>query len=224
MRLTVNQEIGLGHEEVRAWPLFAGWEPKQHPKSELEVVAADFDKKTRQIYRLQVAQHTPGKKWPAHFILCAPTVDVLTVLSDTAGNKCVVFVEQFREAVGERVISNPAGFIDEGETPEDAALREAEEELGYPGLKYALALLEESVWASPGLTSEETHFFLAKVEMSTTEFARLTKKLQGKATGIAKEGESIIVHVVPVPELPEFARKHLKDGKTRHALRCAGLL
>lgn len=44
-----------------------------------------------------------------------------------------ILVEQFRPALGARTLEFPAGLIDEGESPEQAAIRELYEETGYHG-------------------------------------------------------------------------------------------
>jgi len=44
-----------------------------------------------------------------------------------------VLEKQFRPPVGKVCIEIPAGLIDEGETPEEAAVRELREETGYVG-------------------------------------------------------------------------------------------
>lgn len=44
-----------------------------------------------------------------------------------------ILVEQFRPALGERTLEFPAGLVDEGESPQQAAIRELLEETGYHG-------------------------------------------------------------------------------------------
>ena len=42
-----------------------------------------------------------------------------------------VFIRNYRYPIDKQVLEIPAGLIDQGETPEDAAIRELEEETGY---------------------------------------------------------------------------------------------
>ena len=69
---------------------------------------------------------------------------------------CVALVKQFRYAYGKEMYEIPAGKVDEGEAPENAALRELEEETGFRALK-ADRLLE--IYPSPGYTDEIIHIF-----------------------------------------------------------------
>lgn len=76
-----------------------------------------------------------------------------------------------------------AGMVDEGETPENVALRESQEEAGLEiaHLQHAL-----SVWDSPGGVIERIHLFAGKVDSSLAQGLH----------GLADEHEDIKVHVV----------------------------
>ena len=56
--------------------------------------------------------------------------DWVLILARTAGGKWVM-TEQYRHGTGKIALEFPAGIIDKGETPEQAALRELQEECGY---------------------------------------------------------------------------------------------
>ncbi len=70
----------------------------------------------------------------------------------------VVMVRQWRPAVKAWVLEVPAGRVEPGEGPEQAARRELEEEVGYAAgelVKLATA------YATPGYSDEVMHFFAA---------------------------------------------------------------
>ncbi|HGY09899.1 MAG TPA: NUDIX hydrolase [Oceanithermus profundus] len=67
----------------------------------------------------------------------------------------VLFVEQYRPAVGARTLEIPAGLIEPGETPEETALRELAEEAQLAGRLEPLA----EFYVSPGFTDEKTYLF-----------------------------------------------------------------
>jgi ADP-ribose pyrophosphatase len=71
----------------------------------------------------------------------------------------VILVRQWRQPLGRVTLEIPAGTLRSGENPEDCAVRELEEEIGYtPGRLtklFALAL-------APGYSSEIIHLFLAE--------------------------------------------------------------
>jgi ADP-ribose diphosphatase len=67
-------------------------------------------------------------------------------------------VRQFRHAVRKELLELPAGSIDPGETPEEAATRELREETGCkPGNLENLG----GFYAAPGYCTEYLHFFRA---------------------------------------------------------------
>ena len=130
----------------------------------------------------------------------------------------IILVEQFRPPIGCQMIEIPAGIAgdiagQESESFEVAARRELEEETGYSGGDWQLLGVSPS---SAGLTTELITFFAAlNVERSSS--------------GGGVEHEQIVIHEVPLPELPEWlsqqaARGAMIDSKIFAALamaRCA---
>ncbi|HXG42560.1 MAG TPA: NUDIX hydrolase [Dehalococcoidia bacterium] len=120
---------------------------------------------------------------------------------DEQGN--VVLVRQFRLAVGRDLLEVPAGGLDPGETPEEAAQRELAEETGL-GARQLRPL--GGFYVSPGYTSEFIHVFLA----------------QGlePASVAADPDEDIVVERMPLRRALELVR----EGAIRDAKSIVGLL
>lgn len=81
-----------------------------------------------------------------------PSVGILPIV-----NGSVILITQYRHATGKTLLEIPAGKIEKGETPKQAAAREMNEEIGYRGtltpfLKWYLA---------PGYDTELMHLFIA---------------------------------------------------------------
>ena len=87
-----------------------------------------------------------------------PAVVIAAVDVDDAGEYPTWLVRVPRPATGGSLIEAPAGLIDQGETPEQAACRELREECGVEADSW-----EElgAAWSSPGFTDERIHLFLA---------------------------------------------------------------
>jgi ADP-ribose pyrophosphatase len=83
----------------------------------------------------------------------APAVAVL--VRDGAGR--VLLVRQIRYPLGCSTLELPAGLIDPGETPAQAAARELAEEAGLAGDLREIA----AAYVSPGFTDERVHLFEA---------------------------------------------------------------
>lgn len=84
----------------------------------------------------------------------ADAVSVIPVLQRTLHHECIVLVKQFRPPMGGYCLEFPAGLIEDGESPEAAALRELEEETGYKG---DVAECSPAVCMDPGLSNCTTH-------------------------------------------------------------------
>ncbi len=126
---------------------------------------------------------------------------VAIVAIDDKGN--ILLERQFRHAADKELLEIPAGGIYPGETPEQTAFREMQEETGY-----APARLEKlcGFYAAPGYASEFLHVFLA----TGLKPARL----------IAEDTEEIEILHVPLDKALEM----IKSGEIQDAKSIAGIL
>lgn len=138
------------------------------------------------------------------------TRDAAAGLIHDRDNDTLILVEQFRAptlAAGDgRLLEIVAGLIDEGETPEAAFRREAEEETGY-----AVENIRPlgAVFASPGVMTERLHLFLAE----TRDALR-----RGPGGGVTAD-EEITVIALPVAEARDrLSQGEFADAKTVIAL------
>ncbi len=115
--------------------------------------------------------------------------DAVIVLPYDPIHDRVLLVEQFRTGPYARRDETPwclepiAGLIDSGETPEEAALREAREETG---LKLLRLESVASSYPSPGISTEFFHHYVGIVSLpETTDLV----------SGLASESEDIRSHI-----------------------------
>lgn len=80
------------------------------------------------------------------------------VMMAVDGKNRVLLVRQFRLPAEQYLWELPAGRLDPGEAPLEAAKRELREETGYKAQNWT-SLAE--FWASPGYVAEKMHIFLA---------------------------------------------------------------
>lgn len=95
-------------------------------------------------------------------------VAILAVLQQDGAPAKTILVKQFRPPVGSYTIELPAGLIDDGETPAEAAVRELREETGLIADVDACCLSSPLV-LSPGLTNENVIMVTVPVDMSRSE-------------------------------------------------------
>lgn len=123
-----------------------------------------------------------------------------SVLSVLNGN--VVLVRQFRYAYGEELLEIPAGKLNAGEDPLEAAKRELEEETGLHAQTFTLLF---TLYPTPGYTNEKIYIYEA------TDFSEGSSHLD--------DGEFLNVEYYPVEEaLKMIENGTIKDAKTIVAL------
>ena len=105
----------------------------------------------------------------------------------------IVLVSQFRPPTGQTCLELPAGLIDRGETPDEAALRELYEETGYRGETSDTSAV---LWSDPGLTN--ANFRLVTININGDSPENMVPKPQ------PEEGECIEVMLAPLVGLKSY--------------------
>jgi ADP-ribose pyrophosphatase len=156
--------------------------------------------------RVDQVRMPSGRKTVREVVEHPGSVIVLPVTVDDA----VLFVRQYRYAVGERVIELPAGLVDTDEAPEDAARRELEEETGYEAGEVRLL---GSAYVSPGYSQELSHFFVATGCLETRPFEpnpdepmELLRVPRGELPSLIRPGQSPIRNAQTLLALNWFVR------------------
>jgi ADP-ribose pyrophosphatase len=107
------------------------------------------------VYEEMIPHQKTGESIKQIWIDHKPTVSVVAI---TNSNK-ILFVQQYRNAVKENLLELPAGSIDDGENPLEAAQRELAEETGW---KAKSLILLYTGFFIPGYGNERMYFYLAK--------------------------------------------------------------
>jgi ADP-ribose diphosphatase len=115
---------------------------------------------------------------------------------DSEGN--VILVRQFRLPAQEILLEIPAGGVDAGESAEEAAQRELQEETGYRAAQLDRLA---GFFVSPGYCTEFIHVFLA-TGLSESVIA-------------ADDDENIALERMPLAQAVQLIQSgHIKDGKS----------
>ena len=94
------------------------------------------------------------KKSTREYVVHPGGACILPIINDE-----IIFIKQYRYAYQKDILELPAGKLEKGEDPKDAAKRELEEETGYiAGELIPLG----SVYPSVGYTDEVIHLFLGR--------------------------------------------------------------
>jgi ADP-ribose pyrophosphatase len=110
----------------------------------------------------------------------------------------IVLIKQFRASIEQIIWEFPAGSIEAGESPLEAAKRELAEETGYAATE---ARLVRKFYTAPHFCDEEVFVFIANV--STCEYPNLQEK------------EVITSHVVNIAQLnTAYQKGEIIDAKT----------
>ena len=127
----------------------------------------------------------------------------------------LILVKQYRLAVGKNLLELPAGLIEPGEGPKDAAHRELKEETGFEAEKMKFVT---EIYTSPGFTDERIHLFYAKKlkagdqALDDSEDVELVKLPLKEALRLVKLGEitdaKTIIGILNAKELRQG-----KEGK-----------
>ncbi len=121
-------------------------------------------------------------------------------------DKTIALVKQYRHPAKKFLLELPAGTVEDGETPEECALREVEEEIGMKAGKIE-KLIE--FYVSPGFLEERMHLFLA------TELVGSKQNLD--------DDENILIEKFTFEEAFEKIRTNeIEDAKTIIGLILAG--
>ena len=147
-------------------------------------------RKETEIGRFKIIQEElliDGHTYPYSFSEMKDSVCILPICEDK-----IVLISEYRQSLGRRLVEFPAGAVEEGERPLDAAVRELVEETGYE----AVEMLELGCYPiSPGTSSMMVHLFAADCKKSIgqmldkTEDIAVTKVEQSEFDRMIEEGE-----------------------------------
>ena len=123
-----------------------------------------------------------------------PAAIVVAILDAASGpdghSREVVFVEQFRPAVGETFLELPAGIVEDGESFAEAGVRELAEETGY---RAGEATTVETFWVATGVLRHRRGIVVAEdlepgeVDHDGNEFLTVTTRPVDEALAAGRE-------------------------------------
>ena len=100
--------------------------------------------------------------------------DAVVILAITSDNK-VLMVREARSAINKIILGLPAGKIEKGENPEEAAIRELEEETGFKAQNIKFL---RNFYTSCGYTDEKVSIYLANDLIKTKQNLDIDEELE----------------------------------------------
>lgn len=136
-----------------------------------------------------------GKPLNWYFVERTNNPSIVTVIVKSKKTQKYLFISQLRVPVQQKVLEFPAGLVDDGETLEQAALRELKEETGYE--KVEILFVSPLTPKSAGLTNEKAAFVFCSIE---------DEKLVGKSE--MEESEDITYYWMTAEEFKLFLKQN----------------
>ena len=133
----------------------------------------------------------------AHDFFVLETPDWVNIIPVTPDHR-VVLVRQYRHGTGRLTLEIPGGLVDDGDTPESAAVRELGEETGYTSPRVSLL---GTVHPNPAIQDTVCHTYLALDAVRASEPS-------------LDDTEDIEVVLRPIESIPGLIRR----GEITHAL------
>ncbi|KAI0130284.1 ADP-ribose pyrophosphatase [Xylariales sp. AK1849] len=132
-------------------------------------------------------------------------IQIIAILEKPGGPE-LLLEKQFRPPVGKVVVEFPAGMVDEGETPEQAAVRELREETGFVGdvMEDRSGAKRIVTWNSPASSSSCTYMIHMNIDFCKEENQNPRPELE--------ESEFIECFSIPLKDLYTECRKLESQG------------
>jgi len=129
-------------------------------------------------------------------------VAIFAMISAPKKPLSTVLVMQYRPPIGKVCVELPAGLVDEGESPEQAAVRELKEEVGYENVEVGESSGE--IFSDPGLAS--TNMCLVTIKVNV-------KEDEPEPEQQLDNGEHIVKRLVPVKDLYKVLQEYSEKNE-----------
>jgi ADP-ribose pyrophosphatase YjhB (NUDIX family) len=106
--------------------------------------------------RKDKCQMPDGRIVPSYYVVELPPSVCAVCMTK---NNEVLLVRQYRHPIDDVILELPGGFVDNGETPDQAIERELQEEIAY---SFDEIIPVGKIAANPGVLNNFTYFYLAK--------------------------------------------------------------